>query len=337
MLKLFKLFVLTTATILSGCATVIDVQGHRGARGLKPENTLPAFARALELGVSTLELDVGVTRDGVVVVHHDIHLNPDTTRNTAGKWLEVSAVETTKPSREPSRPNKASAISALSYAQLQTYDVGRLKPDTAYQKRYPEQQALDDTKIPRLVDVLDLVKKSGNNTITISIETKISPLTPEATLAPEAFVDAVLGVLNKTGMSSRVILQSFDWRTLRYAQKVAPYLPTVYLSAQQKFLDNIASTDTQRSPWTAGFSLEKHKTVPAMVQAAGGWIWSPYYGDVTAENVAEAKALGLKVVVWTVNEVKQIEKMLDLGVDGIISDRPDIALKVVKARGLRVK
>jgi glycerophosphoryl diester phosphodiesterase len=321
MLKLFKLLVLTTAAILSGCTTVIDVQGHRGARGLMPENTIPAFARALELGVSTLELDVGITHDGVVVVHHDIHLNPDIARNAAGEWLA----------------NRPSSISSLSYAQLQTYDVGRLKLGTPYQKRYPEQQALDDIKIPRLVDVLELVKKSGNNTITISIETKISPLTPEATLPPEVFVDAVLKVLTDTGMSSRVILQSFDWRTLRYAQKVAPYLPTVYLSAQQKFLDNIADSDAKPSLWTAGFSLEKYKTVPAMVQAAGGWIWSPYYGDVTAETISEAKALGLKVVVWTVNEPKQIEKMLDLRVDGIISDRPDIVLKMVKARGLRVK
>jgi glycerophosphoryl diester phosphodiesterase len=321
MLKLLKLFILTAAILISGCATVIDVQGHRGARGLMPENTLPAFTRAIDLGVSTLELDVGITRDRVVVVHHDIHLNPDIARNGNGEWLV----------------NKPPSIYSLSYAQLQTYDVGRLKPGTAYQKRYPEQQALDDVKIPRLVDVLELVKKSGNNAITVSIETKISPLTPEATLPPEAFVDAVLKVLADTGMSSRVILQSFDWRTLRYAQKVAPYLPTVYLSAQQKFLDNIVSADAKPSPWTAGFALEKHKSVPAMVQAAGGWVWSPYYGDVTPATIAEAKGLGLKVVVWTVNELKQIEKMLDLGVDGIISDRPDIALKVVKARGLRVK
>jgi glycerophosphoryl diester phosphodiesterase len=319
-----KICFVATLVALSGCATVIDVQGHRGARGLKPENTLPAFARALALGVSTLELDVGVTRDGVVVVHHDIYLNPDTTRNAAGIWLETPV-------------NRAFSISALTYAQLQTYDVGRLKPDTAYQKRYPDQQAIDNTKIPRLRDVLDLVKKSGNNTVTISIETKLSPLEPQATLPPEAFVDAVLKVLAETGMASRVILQSFDWRTLRYAQKVAPYLPTVYLSAQQKFLDNIANADDKPSPWTAGFNIQKHKTVPAMVQAAGGWLWSPYYGDATAENIAEAKALGLKVVVWTVNDVKQMEKMLDFGVDGIISDRPDIALKVVRGRGLRVK
>ena len=319
-----KICLVATLVALSGCATVIDVQGHRGARGLKPENTLPAFARALQLGVSTLELDVGVTRDGVVVVHHDIYLNPDTTRNAAGIWLETPV-------------NRAFSISALTYAQLQTYDVGRLKPDTAYQKRYPDQQAMDNTKIPRLRDVLELVKKSGTNTVTISIETKLSPIEPQATLPPEAFVDAVLKVLAETGMASRVILQSFDWRTLRYAQKVAPYVPTVYLSAQQKFLDNIANADDKPSPWTSGFNIQKHKTVPAMVQAAGGWIWSPYYGDATAENIAEAKALGLKVVVWTVNDVKQMEKMLDFGVDGIISDRPDIALKVVRGRGLRVK
>ncbi len=319
-----KICLVATLVALSGCATVIDVQGHRGARGLLPENTLPAFARALALGVSTLELDVGVTRDGVVVVHHDLYLNPDIARSADNKWLETPV-------------NRASSIASFTYAQLQTYDVGRLNPGTAYQKRYPDQQAQDNTKIPRLRDVLELVKKSGNNTVVISIETKLSPLEPNATLPPEAFIDVVLKVLADTGMASRVTLQSFDWRTLRYAQKVAPYLPTVYLSAQQKFLDNIAATGDKPSPWTAGFNIQKYKTVPAMVHAAGGWIWSPYHADATAENIAEAKALGLKVVVWTVNDVKLMEKMLDLGVDGIISDRPDIALKVVRGRGLRVK
>lgn len=324
-MPLFLKFLVVTAFItLSGCASIIDVQGHRGARGLLPENTLPAFARALELGVSTLELDVGVTRDGVVVVHHDLYLNSDTTRSVDGKWLEMPG-------------NRAPSIASLTYEQLQTYDVGRLKPNTAYQKRYPDQVAVDGTKIPRLRDVLELVKKLGNNTVTISIETKLSPLEPKATLPPEAFVDAVLKVLAETRMSARTMLQSFDWRALRYAQKVAPYLPTVYLSAQQKFLDNIGATDDKPSRWTADFNVQKHKTVPAMVHAAGGWTWSPYHGDVTAENIAEAKALGLKVAVWTVNDVKQMEKMLDLGVDGIISDRPDIALRVVRERGLRVK
>ena len=319
-----KLMLVAVFALLSGCATVIDVQGHRGARGLLPENSIPAFARALALGVSTLELDVGVTADGEVVVHHDLYLNSDTTRSQDGKWLETPS-------------NKLSSISSLTYAQLQSYDVGRLKPGSAYQKRYPDQVPLDGVKIPRLRDVLDLVKKSGNNNVMVSIETKISPLEPQATLGPEAFVDAVLRVVTDAGMVSRVMLQSFDWRTLRYAQKVAPYLPTVYLTAQQKFLDNIGDVNDKASPWTAGYSLQKHKTVPAMVQAAGGWIWSPYYGDVSAENIAQAKALGLKVVVWTVNDAKQIAKMLELGADGIISDRPDIALDVVRGKGLRVK
>ncbi len=330
MVQQLKLLLLSSAVLLSGCMSVIDVQGHRGARGLLPENSLPAFAHALKLGVSTLELDVGVTRDGVVVVHHDLYLNPEITRNAEKKWLETPV-------------NRASSIYSLTYKQLQAYDVGRLKPGTAYQRRYPDQQGLDDVTIPRLADVLELVKKSGNQTVTISIETKISPLDPQATLPPEPFVDAILKVLSETGMRARVALQSFDWRTLLYTQKVAPYLPTVYLSAQQKFFDNIATNTTtansngNASLWTAGFTLEKHKTVPAMVQAAGGWGWSPYHGNVTAEAVAQAQSFGLKVAVWTVNDVYQIEKMLDFGVDAVISDRPDVALEVVRKRGLRVK
>ena len=113
-----------------------DLQGHRGARGLAPENTLPAFERALDLAVTTLELDTGITRDGVVVIHHDPTLNPAITRDASGQFLE----------------RRGPAIHSLSWAQLQSYDVGRLNPHSDYRKNYPDQQPVDGTRIPRLSD-----------------------------------------------------------------------------------------------------------------------------------------------------------------------------------------
>src|SRR5262245_36710309 len=151
-------------------AQALDIQGHRGARGLAPENTLPAFARALSLVVSTFELDCAVTKDGVVVVSHDPALNPDITRGPDGAFLQ-----TTGP-----------AIWTLTYAELQRYDVGRLKPGTAYAKRWPEQQPVDGARIPRLADVFALVKQSGNETVRFNIETKISPLERGRTTGAEA-------------------------------------------------------------------------------------------------------------------------------------------------------
>jgi len=299
----------------AGCATRFDLQGHRGARGLAPENTLPAFAKALEVGVTTLELDTEVTKDGVVVIGHDPLLNPDIVRKD-GKWLS----------------EKGPAIHALTYAELQQYDVGRLKPDTAYAKRYPDQQSADGTRMPRLADLFDMVKKSGNADVRFNIEIKSSPLAPNETLPPEPFAKVVIEEIRKAGMAGRATLQSFDWRSLQAAQRIAPDIQTVYLSAQQKFLDNIGADKPEGSPWVAGFQHRTHGSVPRMVKAAGGKVWSPYFGDVDAVKLKEARELGLKVVVWTVNDEANIRRMLDLGVDGIISDRPDIVKRELAAR-----
>jgi len=313
------------AVALAGCASRIDVQGHRGARGLAPENTMPAFEKALALGVTTLELDVGVTRDGIVVVGHDPTLNPDITRGPDGKWLE----------------KRGPAVYELTFAELSRYDVGRLKPGSNYGGRYPAQVAADGTRMPRLADVFDLAKRAGKSGVRFNIETKISPRAPAETLAPEPFARAVIAEIRRAGMQSRATIQSFDWRTLQVVQREAPEIATVYLTAQQRFLDNVCSgpmagsptappADCGESPWTAGFQLRSHGSVPKLVAAAGGRIWSPAYQDLDEARLAEAKKLGLRVVVWTVNDPTQIRRMLDLGVDGIISDRPDLVLEALK-------
>jgi len=299
-------------------APALDLQGHRGARGLLPENTLPAFQRALELGVTTLELDTAVTRDGVVVISHDMALNPDHTRDAAGRFLD----------------QPGPAIRTLTWAQLQAYDVGRLKPGSDYARQFREQQAIDGTRIPRLSDLFDLVKRSGDAEVRFDIETKVAPDQPEETLSPEPFARAVVEEVRKAGMAARTQIQSFDWRTLQAVQRIAPEIPTVYLSIQRR-MDNIAAGRPEGSRWTAGFQFRDHGSVPKMIKAAGGSAWSVYFGDLTPELAREAQALGLKVLVWTVNEPAAMERMLAFGVDGLITDRPDLARKVLEARGLR--
>ncbi len=304
--------------VMAGTALALDLQGHRGARGLSPENTLPAFAQALGIGVTTLELDTAVTRDSVVVVSHDATLNPDITRGPDGQWLTRSDI----------------AIHSLTYAQLQQYDVGRIRPRTNYASRFSTQQAIDGTRLPRLADVFALARRAGNNTVRFNIETKISPEQPQHTLPPAEFTRALIQLIRAEKMESRVTIQSFDWRTLQLVQQEAPQITTVYLSAQQSWMDNVRARDTA-SPWTAGFHVSRYAgSVPQMIKAAGGAVWSPYFGDVTRETVREAQQAGLKVVVWTVNEPGDITRMIDFGVDGIISDYPDQLRRIAAERGL---
>ncbi len=299
--------------VLAGGAPAFDLQGHRGARGLAPENTLAAFATAAAIGVDTLELDTVLTKDGVVVVSHEPRLNPNLTRDPSGRWIEPPGA----------------AICSLSLADVQAYDVGRLRPGSRYAQGFAQQQAVDGARIPTLAAVFEQVRRSGSGTIRFNIETKLTPLEPDLAPAPEDFVRSVLAVADQHGMRGRMTLQSFDWRTLQAAQRLAPDVPTVCLSSQQSWGNNLAD-----ARWTAGLSLAESGSVPKLVRAAGCAVWSPYFGELNAALLAEAHALKLPVVVWTVNEPAQIEQMLELGVDGIISDRPDRVRAAMAVRGM---
>jgi glycerophosphoryl diester phosphodiesterase len=283
-----------------------------------PENTLPAFAYALGVGVTTLELDCAITRDGVVVVSHDEALNPDITRSADGTWLERGGPP----------------IWHLTYHELQRYDVGRIRPGSAYAARFPRQQAVDGTCMPRLADVFEIARRAGNDTVGFNIETKVSPLHPDRTLEPGAFARRLIEAVRAANMAQRVTIQSFDWRTLKIVQQQAPELATVYLTARQEFMDNILAGAAE-SPWTAHLHVRDFGgSIPRMVKAAGGAVWSPYYGEVTRENVQEAQRLGLKVVVWTVNAEEDMRRMIDLPVDGIISDYPEQLRAIAGEAGL---
>jgi len=257
-----------------------DLQGHRGARGHAPENTLPGFELALGMGVDTLELDVGVTRDGVVVIHHDRRLNPDVARGADGKWVAAPAP----------------AIVSMSYEELRRYDVGRIRPGSEYATRFPHQKPIDGARIPRLEE---LFARAGSQA-RFNIETKLAPEAPLETLAPEPFARALVAEVRKAGVAQRTTIQSFDFRTLAVVQREAPEIRTAYLTTRQK-----------------------GAAIPRMVHDAGGAIWSPNFQDLDAAALAAARAKGVRVIPWTVNEPADIRRMLELGVDGLISDYPD--------------
>ncbi len=307
-------FLLPLLLAASGAAAQsIDLQGHRGARGLLPENTLPAFEKALELGVTTLELDIAITKDGVLVIYHDQTLNPDITRDARGEFLS----------------GRGPALHSLTYAELQAYDVGRLRPGSDYGRNYPEQKPVDGARIPRLSELFALVARRGNTTVRYAIETKLHPERPEETPGPEPFARAVVDEIRKAGVAGRSQVLSFDWRTLQVVQKIAPEIATVYITSRRTV------APAAGAKWTAGFDPQKYGSIPKTIQAAGGKYWSVNYNDIGAPSVKEAQALGIRVLVWTVNDTATMERMLDLGVDGLITDRPDLAVPLLKARGIR--
>ena len=293
-----------------------DLEAHRGGRALRPENTLPSFANALSMGVDTLELDMGVTKDGVIVVSHERGLNPDLARGPDGRYISAGVPYVN-----------------LTLAEVKQYDVGQIRPGSAYAARFPEQLAISGTRIPTLAEVFELVRRSGDRHVRLNIETKIDPTHPEESLDPQSFVAAVLGLLRREHFTDRVMIESFDWRTLLLVQKQAPEIPTVYLTQQQQPEENIYLDKS--SPWTAGFDPMKYGgSVPRAVKAAGGRIWSPLYEEVTVRSIAEAHSLGLPVIVWTVNDPKEMSRLIDMGVDGIISDRPDLLRTVAASKGI---
>jgi len=279
------------ALLFSQPGIAMDVQGHRGTRGNLPENTLPAFQRALEIGVDTLELDCGITRDGVVVIHHDRRLNPDVARGPDGKWVTAPAP----------------TIYSLMFDELQKYDVGRIRPGSEYAKRFPHQKPLDGTRIPKLSDLFSMAKSSR---VRFNIETKLLPTHPDETVGPEAFARALIAEFRKAGMTKRAVIQSFDYRTLKIVEQEAPEIETVYLT-------------------------EAEDSDPAKIAALGAKIWSPDAKAMTPAKVAQAKKLGMRIVVWTANEPREIDAMIDLGVDGVISDYPERVIAVLKKRKLR--
>jgi glycerophosphoryl diester phosphodiesterase len=303
-----RTFALLLFMLVATPSLAFDLEGHRGTRGLAPENTLAAFRRALEIGVTTIETDMAVTKDDVVVISHDPSLNPDLVRDTDGHWLA-----------SPGPP-----IRSLTLAELRRYDIGRVDPKSPYARQFPNQQAVDGERFPKLSELFDLAKGSGKP-VRFNIETKITPTSGVNTPDPATFARMVIAVVREAGVVDRVTVQSFDWRTLLEVKRIAPEIETSCLTIQTQNDDTMKQApDGGPSPWHAGLGLRDHGgSVPALVKAAGCGVWSMFWQNLSPKELADAHALGLKVLPWTVNERGDMRSLIDLGVDGIITDYPD--------------
>jgi glycerophosphoryl diester phosphodiesterase len=259
-------------------------------------------------------LDVGITRDGVVVVHHDERLNPDITRGPDGAFL----------------PQRGPAIYSITLEEVKRYDVGRLKPRTAYAARFPEQRPRDGARIPTLAEVFELVRRSGAEHVRFNIETKLTPTSGSDVPDPEHFAKAVVAAVRDAGLTERVSIQSFDWRTLVVLRRVEPGIIRVCLTSERLDQDTIKWGKPGASPWTAGLDVDEFSgSVPRLVAAADCSIWSPAFEDLASERVAEANSLGIRVIPWVANEPDQMDRLLGMGVAGIITDYPNRLRRVL--------
>lgn len=349
-LKLVSLALLAPALLALGQAPSVaepeqaatprtfDLQAHRGGIALTVENTLPAFAKALELGVSTLELDVQITEDGYAVVTHDRDPNPNKCVDTAPAFPGDPEF--------PYVPNHT-YIKNLTLAQVRTIDCGSLR-----QSQFPEQELHPGERMPLLSEVFALVRRYHADGVTMNIETKVEAGAPEQTAPREQFVQTVVADIRAAGIADQVTIQSFDWGALMRMREVAPELPIVALTNGQQFLQ--MGVDGA-SPWLGGldiddFSGSLQQRFVAAADSFGADAVSPVHGDpqggtvdtpgyvpfTTVELVTAAHNADMLVIPWTVDDRATMEALIERGVDGLITDRPDLLRKVMATYGLRL-
>ena len=257
----------------------IEVQGHRGCRGLRPENTMAAFEHAARLGVDVLELDVGLTRDGVLAVAHDPEVNPE--RCSGGEGLS------------------SRLIRDLSFAELRTLDCGAQK-----NPRFPEQQPAPGQRMPRLEEVLDLLAR--HRALGANVEIKTFTDRRQATWPPARFAAALVPLIRERGLVGRVTVQSFDPLALQEVARASG--GTFSLSAL----------------------ADRRGDFRPMLQETGARILSPRHTELRRADVEALHHDGVRVIPWTVNEPARMRELIGWGVDGIITDRPDLLLGLVR-------
>jgi glycerophosphoryl diester phosphodiesterase len=308
-----------------------QVYAHRGMRSFSPENTLPGYEAMLRVGADWVDIDVVLTRDGEVIASHDPILNPDLVRDPEGRFLAKNKEAVMRsPASELGAYIRKYTIKNLTLSEVRKFDVGRLNPESAYSRFFPEQVPVDGTRIPTLVEVIRLIKKMTKKQMGFQIEMKTDPAHPEYSADPEVFAKALAKIIKSEGILARTEIQAFDFRCLAELRKINPRIKTAFLTSRNSKL-----SENDRAQFGDSF--------PKMVKALGGFAWEPEDASLSEAALKEAHALGLKVVVWswpeqlgTAFDAKLVEKMLAWGVDGIITDDPGRLNAMLAARGMRV-
>lgn len=309
---------------------VFDLEAHRGGRDVRPENTLYSYAYAMELGATSIECDMQLTKDGQIVMSHNPILNSDITRDENGNYIE----------------NNKYDIRLMTVDELKKFDVGVMNPNCGeYYDLHGKTQFTYDAKIPTLEELMQLIQSYDNKDIILNIETKSYP-DPESigyknNADPKKFVETFNNIVKKYNMEDRVVLQSFDWRTLIEMKKLNPNISTSALWQEQpswgRDSESLRRYEQEKSPWLGGLDIKDYQGDPVKAaHAIGADIISPYYTEISKQDVDEAHSLGMKVVPWTVNNEKDMNMLLDMGVDGIISDKPWLLKQVLEKRNIKL-
>lgn len=309
---------------------VFDLEAHRGGRNVRPENTLYSYAYAIELGATSIECDMQLTKDGQIVMSHNPILNSDITRDENGNYIE----------------NNKYDIRLMTVDELKKFDVGVMDPNCGeYYDLHGKTQFTYDAKIPTLEELMQLIQSYGDKNIVLNIETKSYPDPASAgyknNADPKKFVEVFNNIVKKYNMEDRVVLQSFDWQTLIEMKKLNPNISTSALWQEQpswgRDSESLRRYEKKKSPWLGGLDIKDYQGNPVKAaHAIGADIISPYYTEISKQDVDEAHSLGMKVVPWTVNNEKDMNMLLDMGVDGIISDKPWLLKQVLEKRNIKL-
>ncbi|MEW9527530.1 glycerophosphodiester phosphodiesterase family protein [Microbispora sp. NPDC049125] len=290
----------------------VELHGHRGARGLRPENTLPGLAFALEVGVDALEFDVAMSADGHVVLTHDLLVSPVTSADTG----------MATPGDEMF-PYVGKPVMSLTLAQLRTLDVGVRLPQRPDDRFALTQVPLPDTRMPTLGAVLGLIGALGADGVRLHVELKSDPTRPGLSADPRRFTELVVGELDRHDRLSRSALLSFDWRVLEIARPLV----------QRRYA--LIERDTMTPDWMNGLRLEDFDgDLAAAAHAMGATTLSPDRELVDPALMEAASRRGLPVVPWTVNDEEEAARLIDAGAAGIVTDYPDRMRRLWKSRGL---
>lgn len=309
---------------------VFDLEAHRGGRDVRPENTLYSYAYAIELGATSIECDMQLTKDGQIVMSHNPISNSDITRDKNGNYIE----------------NNKYDIRLMTVDELKKFEVGVMDPNCGeYYDLHGKTQFTYDAKIPTLEELMQLIQSYGDKNIVLNIETKSYPDPASAgyknNADPKKFVEVFNNIVKKYDMEDRVVLQSFDWQTLIEMKKLNPNISTSALWQEQpswgRDSESLRRYEKKKSPWLGGLDIKDYQGNPVKAaHAIGADIISPYYTEISKQDVDEAHSLGMKVVPWTVNNEKDMNMLLDMGVDGIISDKPWLLKQVLEKRNIKL-
>ena len=282
------------------------------------ENSISGLKYAFDLGIRAVEFDVVISKDNIRVLFHDYRLNTDLVKDSSGNWIT----------------DKNMKLKDLTYEEISKYTIESVKPDTKYAKRFKNQQSAKGEKIPKLTEFFKLVTEDKYKDAFLNLEIKSTLTQENVTPNPEKMVSLILKDIKEFNLEDRTLITSYDWRILYELKKQNPNILRGFITLQQD-LPTTKKNVYENSPWMVKkYPMEELFLLPNIIKSLEGHVWSVFYRDVTKQNVELAHKHGLATCVWTVNREKDIIRMIEYGVDGIITDYPKKVQEICKSKNI---